>query len=85
MAQSTRDRVYTSTEDYLCSAKLGGIRQSIFLATLNILISVTAILGNVLIIAALPKVSFLHSSSKLNSLPLSRLHRSLRGLDFTAS
>ena len=65
MPQSTGDRNYMSTEDYLRSAEFSGIPKSIFLATLNILVSMTAILGNVLIIAALPKVSFLHSLSKL--------------------
>lgn len=65
MAQSFGDRNYTSSEDYLCTAQLDGIRQNIFLSALNIIISITAILGNLLIIAALPKVSSLHSSSKL--------------------
>ena len=51
-------------ETFYCTVAIG-TQQSIFLSTLNILISITAFLGNALIIVALQKVSSLHSSSKL--------------------
>ena len=65
MANSTNDGNQTTYEEFYCYGVLNGIHQQAFILTLNILISVAAFLGNALIIAALPKVSSLHPSSKL--------------------
>ena len=66
MANLTNDGNQTTfREFYYCYGVVNGAYQQVFLLTLNILISVTAFLGNALIIAALPKVSSLHPSSKL--------------------
>ena len=65
MANLTDDGNHTTHETFYCSVGFSGRQQSIFLSTLNILISITAFLGNALIIVALQKVSSLHSSSKL--------------------
>ncbi|XP_078343448.1 trace amine-associated receptor 9-like [Oculina patagonica] len=64
MAEFTEDGNHTSTQAFFCSG-LYRIHLNIFLLTLNILISITAFLGNVLIIVALPKVTSLHVSSRL--------------------
>ena len=47
------------------SSTLTGLRAYITISAINIPLSITAFLGNALIIAALPKVSFLHAPSKL--------------------
>ena len=66
MANLTNDGDQTTNEESFCyKGVLDEIHQKLFLLTLNILISVTAFLGNALIISALPKVSTLHPSSKL--------------------
>ncbi|KAL9960395.1 hypothetical protein ACROYT_G033846 [Oculina patagonica] len=64
MAESIDDGNYTSTQEFFCSG-LNRMDLNIFISTLNILISITAFLGNVLIIVALPKVTSLHVSSRL--------------------
>ena len=46
------------------SSTLTGHRAIITVSAINILLSITAFLGNALIIAALPKASFLHTPSK---------------------
>ena len=56
---------YTTHETVYCSVGINGAQEGIFLSTLNILISITAFLGNALVIAALQRVSSVHSSSKL--------------------
>jgi len=65
MANLTEDGNRTTHEKLYCSVGISGMQQSILLSTLNILISITAFLGNALIIIALQKVSSLHLSSKL--------------------
>ena len=57
----------TSLKELFCSAKLtGGIHsQLICLSALNIVLSITAVLGNTLILVALYKESSLHPPSKL--------------------
>ena len=65
MANLTNDENQTTYQEFYCYGGLIVIHQRAFLLTLNILISVTAFLGNALIIAALPKVSSIHPSSKL--------------------
>ena len=54
----------TTYIEYFCD-KRAVDEEKTFLLTLNILISVAAFLENALIVAALPKVSSLHPSSKL--------------------
>ena len=55
----------TNQESFCYKGTLDGKQPKMLLLTLNIVISVTAFLGNALIIFALPKVSTLHRSSKL--------------------
>ena len=57
----------TAYEDIFCSAELSGGTQNqmICLSVLNILMAIIAFLGNILILAALHKVSCLHAPSKL--------------------
>ena len=54
-------------QELLCSPSLaGGLQQqSIYLAVVNVILSLTAILGNFLILVALRKESSLHPPSKL--------------------
>ena len=52
-------------EGFVCEANVHGLDHFIFLASFNIFLSVTASLGNVLILIALHKESSLHSPSKL--------------------
>ena len=56
-----------SHKELLCSPSLavGLQRQSIYLAVVNVILSLTAILGNFLILVALRKESSLHPPSKL--------------------
>ena len=63
----TGDGKQKSLEDLFCSAELtGGIHsQLIFLSVLNIFLSITAFLGNRLILFALSKETSLHPPSKL--------------------
>ena len=65
MANFTNLGNRTTYEEFYCYVGVDGKHQQAFILTLSIIISVTAFLGNALIIAALPKVSSIHSSSKL--------------------
>ncbi|XP_078343194.1 melanocyte-stimulating hormone receptor-like [Oculina patagonica] len=62
MENSTEVRNHTSS---LCTTGLHGTNQKIGISVLNSTLAITAFLGNVLIIVALPKVSSLHPPSKL--------------------
>ena len=64
MANLTKEGNYTITQEYFCTIGLG-IHQKIVISALNIPQSISAFLGNALIIAALQKVSPLHSASRL--------------------
>ena len=64
MANLTKEGNYTITQEYFCAIGLG-IHQKIVISALNIPQSISAFLGNALIIAALRKVSPLHSASRL--------------------
>ena len=64
MANLTEDENHITDQDLFCSKGLG-IRQKIFISAFNIPLSITAFLGNVLIIVALQKVSSIHPPSKL--------------------
>ena len=55
----------TRIQEPLCQHGIYGIHQKVLFSVLNIPISITAFLGNVLIIVALKKVSSLHPPSKL--------------------
>ena len=55
----------TSAQEFFCSAEYIGKHLNIFVSALNILTSITAFVGNVLAIVALPKVTSLHSTSRL--------------------
>ena len=64
MANVTKERNHTITQEYFCTVGLG-IDQKIVISALNIPQSISAFLGNALIIVALQKVSSLHSASRL--------------------
>jgi len=64
MENSTKEGNYTITKEYFCTIGIG-IDQKIVISALNIPQSISAFLGNVLIIVALQKVSSLHSASRL--------------------
>ena len=64
----TEGRAQTKTSEEIgCSpSSEGGLQQqSIYFSAVNILLSITALLGNSLILVALRKVSSLHPTSKL--------------------
>ena len=65
MVNLTEDGNHTTVQDLVCKPHFSGTNQNIIVSTLNALLAFTAFLGNVLIIVALPKVSSLHSPSKL--------------------
>ena len=65
MTDFTEDLNHTSTQEFFCSAEHIGKHLNIFVSTLNILLSITAFVGNILAIVALPKVTSLHSTSRL--------------------
>ena len=65
MVNLTEDGNHTTIQDFVCTPHFNGRYQTISVSTLNSLLAITAFLGNVLIIAALPKVSSLHPPSKL--------------------
>ena len=65
MTNLTEDGNHTSISKFVCTASLYGMGQKIFISAINIPLSITAFLGNVLIIAALQKVSSVHPPSKL--------------------
>ena len=64
MAEFAEYGNHSSTRHFFCSG-LNNTHLNIFLSTLNILIAITACLGNFLIIVALPTVTTLHVSSRL--------------------
>ena len=64
MANSTSNGSSTAIRALFCRTGLG-INQKMFLLSVNIALSITAFLGNALIIAALRTVSSLHSPSKV--------------------
>ena len=64
MVNVSKEGNYTITQEYFCTIGLG-IHQKIVISALNIPQSITAIMGNVLIIVALQKLSSLHSASRL--------------------
>lgn len=65
MANLTDNGNRTMTGQLFCRTGINEIHQKIFISALNIFLSVTAFLRNILIIVALPKVSSLHPPSKL--------------------
>ena len=66
MANSTPDGNHTAKGQALfCSTRHYGLPQKIFILTLNVPMSITTILGNVLIIAALQRVHSIHPPSKV--------------------
>jgi len=65
MFNFTGIRNLTRTEEFHLSATLTERRAYIAISAINIPLSISAFLGNTLIIAALPKAPFLHSPSKL--------------------
>ena len=65
MLNLTDIRNQTRIEEFYCSSTLTERKLKITVSAINILFSITAFLGNALIIAVLPKASFLHSPSKL--------------------
>lgn len=70
------DESQNTYKQFYCQAeKAEGVKHTlIFLAALNIFLSVTAILGNILILVALDKISSVRSASKF-------LHRNLATTD----
>ena len=65
MVNLTESENQTTIQYLSCSARLFGSQQKIIFSAFNIPLSITAFLGNVLIIIALQKPSSLHPSSKL--------------------
>ena len=62
----TEDENHKTVQELYCSAEFRGVESElIFLSALNILFSVTAFLGNTLILVALHKETSLHPPSKL--------------------
>ena len=64
MANLTEDENHSTDQDIFCSKSLEK-HQKIFISAFNIPLSITAFLGNVLIIVALQKASSIHPPSKL--------------------
>ena len=61
MENLTEDRKYVATKQMICTSGLGAAASHKILSlTLTVPLSITAILGNILIIIALRKVSSLH-------------------------
>ena len=65
MANSTKYGNNTTTQELFCPITLNRMHQRIFILTVNIPLSISAILGNVLIIVALQRVTSIHPPSKL--------------------
>ena len=65
MVKLTGDENHTTIRQSFCRPDLYEAHKKLIISALNILISITAFLGNVLIIVALQKVSSLHPPSKL--------------------
>ena len=64
MANLAEDGNHTSIPELVCRTRLYGFHLKIFVASLNIPLSITAFVGNILIIFALQKASSLHPPSK---------------------
>ena len=65
MANSTKDGNNTTTQELFFPITLNRMHQRIFILAFNIPLSISAILGNVLIIVALQRVTSIHPPSKL--------------------
>ena len=65
MRNSTEDTTLVAISDLFCKADVINTDQKILVSALNIPLSVTALLGNMLIIVALQKPSFLYPPTKL--------------------
>ncbi|KAL9960391.1 hypothetical protein ACROYT_G033842 [Oculina patagonica] len=65
MANFTDDGNHITTGELFCKTDFNEQHNKIFILALNIPLSITAFVGNILIIVALPKVSSLHPPSKL--------------------
>ena len=65
MLNLTHIRSQTILREIYCSSTLTEQKPKITISAINILLSITAFLGNALIITVLPKATFLHSPSKL--------------------
>ena len=66
MTNLTEKLNHSTVHEWSCVTRRYGIDQKIFIVAFNILLSTTAFLGNILIVAALQKVSTsIHSSSRL--------------------
>ena len=61
----TEDENQTQIQEIFCRTAQHGIHQKIIISALNMPLSITALLGNLLIITAFRKVSSLHPPSKL--------------------
>ena len=65
MTNLTASKNETTLQDLSCTTRLLGVNQKVIISAFDIPLSITAFLGNVLIIIALQKPSSLHPSSKL--------------------
>lgn len=65
MGNSTKDQTLVTIGDLFCKADIVDTHQKILVSALNVLLSVIAFLGNMLIIVALQKPSSLYPPSKL--------------------
>ena len=66
MENLTEKLNHTTFQEWSCATRRYGIDEKMFIVALNILLSIAAFLGNVLIISAVQKVStFLHLPSRL--------------------
>ena len=65
MANVTEDRNHTAPQDLFCTTGSYAAYQKLLISAMNITLSITAFVGNILILIALKKVSSLRPSSKL--------------------
>ena len=65
MANLTEDGYRTATQDLFCVTGSYAAYQKLFISAVNITLSITAFLGNIVILIALNRVSSLRSPSKL--------------------
>ena len=65
MANLTEDGNRTATQDLFCMTGSYAAYQKLFISAVNITLSITAFLGNIVILIALNRVSSLRSPSKL--------------------
>ena len=65
MANLTEDRNLTATQDLFCKTGSYAVYQTVLIAAVNITLSISAFLGNILVIIALKRGSSLRPSSKL--------------------